>query len=182
MIFFAKFVSDLGIGWYKLSIIGQYVGNIIMERVNRRILYSLQKDSTLSVSEIGERVGLSTSACHRRIRQLEEEGVIEGYSATLSRTALGYSIEVFVEVTLSGQSEALLDQFEKAATECNDIIECHLMAGDADYLLRVAAENPESYEYLHRKVLASLPGVARLKSNLVLKSVKPYSGYPVKQI
>lgn len=152
-----------------------------MEKMNSRILSLLQKDSTLSVAEIGERVGLSTSACHRRIRQLEEEGIIESYSANLSRVVLGYSIEVFVEVTLSGQSEALLDQFEKAAAACHDIIECHLMAGDADYLLRVAAEDPEAYEYLHRKVLASLPGVARLKSNLVLKSVKPYSGYPIKQ-
>lgn len=151
-----------------------------MERMNSRILSLLQRDSTLSVAEIGERVGLSTSACHRRIRQLEDEGIIEGYSANLSKTALGYTIEVFVEVTLSGQSEALLDQFETAAAGCTDIIECHLMAGDADYLLRVAAEDPEAYEYLHRKVLASLPGVARLKSNLVLKSVKSYSGYPIK--
>lgn len=148
--------------------------------MNSRILSLLQKDSRLSVAEIGERVGLSTSACHRRIRQLEDEGVIEGYSANLSKVALGYAIEVFVEVTLSGQSEALLDQFEKEAADCHDIIECHLMAGDADYLLRVAAESPEAYEYLHRKVLASLPGVARLKSNFVLKSVKSYSGYPIK--
>jgi DNA-binding Lrp family transcriptional regulator len=111
---------------------------------------------------------------------MEEEGIIEGYSANLSRKALGYAIEVFVEVTLSGQSEALLDQFEKAAAECHDIIECHLMAGEADYLLRVAASTPEGYENLHRKVLTSLPGVARLKSNFVLKSVKAYSGYPIK--
>ena len=151
-----------------------------MERMNAHILSLLQCDSTLSVSEIGERVGLSTSACHRRIRQMEDEGIIEGYSATLSKSRLGYQLEVFVEVTLTGQSESLLDEFEQAARGCSEIIECYLMAGDADYLLRVAAENPEAYEMLHRKTLAGLPGVASLKSNLVLKSIKSYSGYPVK--
>ncbi len=150
-----------------------------MDRINIGILSLLQHDCTLSVADIGEKVGLSTSACHRRIRQLEDDGLIRSYSANLSREALGLRMEVFVEVTLDSQSEALLDGFEQAVRNCRDIIECHLMAGDADYLLRVAAADPHAYEKLHRKTLASLPGVARLKSNFVLKTVSEYSGYPL---
>lgn len=150
-----------------------------MDKMNMRILSLLQKDSTVSVADIGEKVGLSTSACHRRIRQMEDEGLIDGYSANLNRKALGFGMEVFVEVTLDSQSEALLDRFEEAVRNCPDIIECHLMAGEADYLLRVAAADPDAYQHLHRKTLASLPCVARLKSNFVLKTVSEHSGYPI---
>lgn len=149
------------------------------DTVDSRLLRELQRDSRLSVAELGNRVGLSPSACHRRIRQLEEAGIISGYAARLDARALGYTMEFFVEVALKAQSDRALDAFERAVETAPEILECHLMAGGTDYLLRIVARDAADFERIHRERLAKLPNVARLESHLAIRTVRPWRGYPV---
>lgn len=150
-----------------------------MDETDHRILTALQRDGRASAAEIGERVNLSLSAVHRRIKLLEEAGVIQRYAAVLDPKALGYSHDFFVEVALQSQSAETMEAFEKAVRASPDIVECHLMTGAFDYLIRIATRGPEDYERVHRHALSSLPGVQRMQSSLVLKTVRRWEGYPV---
>lgn len=145
---------------------------------DKKILRILQSDCRRSIADIGEAVGLSASACHRRIGILEEKGVIENYAARLSGEKLGFNMTFYVEVTLEGQSEKILSEFEKAATERPEVLECHLMTGAADYLIKVAAPNTKEYERLYKRVISALPHVTRIQSSLVMKTIKRWTGYP----
>ena len=149
------------------------------DRTDRRILSALQQDCRLSIAELAEKIPLSPSACHRRVKLLEEAGAIAAYEARLNPATLGYRLEVFVEISLSSQSEKVLDAFERAIKDCPEVLECHLMAGEADYLIRVAAADAAHYERIHRNRLSRLPDVTRMKSNFVLRTVRPWSGYYV---
>jgi DNA-binding Lrp family transcriptional regulator len=140
-------------------------------------LHDLQADGRATVAEIGEKIGLSASATHRRIKHLEETGVIERYSAVLNRKAIGYTTDFYVEIALQSQSEKVLEAFEMAVRRSPDIVECHLMTGAFDYLLRIATQGPEDYERVHRHALSGLPGVLRMQSSLVLRTVRPWEGY-----
>ena len=150
------------------------------DSLDTRILRELQRDCRLTVAELGARVGLSASACHRRVKQLEEKGVITGYAARRDARALGYTMEFFVEVSLKSQSDKALDAFECAVTASPEILECHLMAGGTDYLLRIVATDSADFERIHRERLARLPNVARLESHLAIRTVRAWNGYPVK--
>jgi Lrp/AsnC family transcriptional regulator, leucine-responsive regulatory protein len=110
---------------------------------------------------------------------LEERGVITGYAATLERKQLGLANEFFVEVSLTAQTEETFEKFEKAIQRVPEILECHLMSGQFDYLLRVVAIDAEDYERIHRSRLSRLPGIQRIQSSLALRTVKQWSGYPV---
>ena len=151
-----------------------------MDEIDRRILRELQRDCRLAVAELGQRVGLSASACHRRVKLLEDAGIIAGYVARLDRAALGYSLEFFVQVALNGQSEGALDAFERAIATTPEVLECHLMAGGTDYLLRVVATDIADFERLHRERLSRLPHVSRLESHLAIRAVRSLAGYPVR--
>jgi DNA-binding Lrp family transcriptional regulator len=146
--------------------------------VDRRLLSELQADSRLTVAELGERVGLSRSACHRRIKQHEASGVIAGYGARLDPRALGYGMEFFIEVALRSQAEKALDAFEAAVRAAPEILECHLMAGGTDYHLRIVARDAADFERIHRERLTRLPNVARLESKLAIRTVRQWRGYP----
>lgn len=148
-----------------------------MDKLDTKILIHLQTDGRASAGEIGDKVGLSVSATHRRIKHLEETGVIERYSAVLNRQSLGYTSDFYVEIALQSQSEELLDAFEAAVSRSPDIVECHLMTGGFDYLLRIATKGPEDYERVHRHALSALPGVMRMQSSLVLRTIRPWEGY-----
>lgn len=150
-----------------------------MNRDDKKILASLQRDARMPLSELAQQVGLSTSACHRRVRALEQAKIIEGYCARLNARALGLDVEVFVEISLNSQSQAALTAFEKAVFDFDQILECQLMSGQADYILRIAAESVGDYENIHRNCLSKLPGVAAMRSEFVLKHVKPRRGYPI---
>lgn len=151
-----------------------------IDRLDRRILRALQEDCRISIIDLAGRVGLSPSAAHRRVRLLEERGAISRYAAVLDRAALGLSMEFFIEISLVSQSSGAFDAFEKAVQEMDEILECHLMAGGIDYLLRVAAADIADFERIHRERLARLPGVARITSQPVLRSVRAWRGYPVR--
>lgn len=147
--------------------------------IDRKILRSIQQDSSLSMAELGEKVGLSASACHRRLKALEERGYVAGYRAALDRGKLGFSMQFFIELSLVSQSEPVLEAFEAAVRNIPEILECHLMAGQSDYILRVVCEDAASFERLHRELVAKLPGVARVHSNMSIREVKPLAGLPV---
>jgi len=150
-----------------------------IDAVDARILRALQQDSSRPVAELAARVGLSPSACHRRVKLLEQAGLIVGYAARLDRNALGLALEVLVEVRLTSPERGAMEAFEAAARDADDILECHLTSGRADYLLRVAARDMADFARIHRDCLARLPGVARIHPLFFLREVRAWSGYPV---
>jgi Lrp/AsnC family leucine-responsive transcriptional regulator len=150
-----------------------------LDRIDRSILHHLQADGRLSNAQLAERVALSPSACLRRLQRLEEQHIIQGYRAVLDAQAIGRPTTVFVEVTLSRQGSDALDAFERAVAACPDVLECHLMSGDFDYLLRVAVADLGDYERLHRQHLAALPHVARVRTAFAMRAVVPSRGFPL---
>lgn len=151
-----------------------------MDRSDIALLEALQDDSALSIADLAERVALSPSACHRRVKAMEQSGIITSYGARLDPKLLGLTVEVFVEITLNSQSREAMDRFERAVGDFNDILECHLMSGTADYLLRVAARDLGQYDAIHRDCLARLPGVSAMRSSFSLRRIKQMRGYPVR--
>ena len=152
-----------------------------LDSVDRAILDLLQEDGRLANVDLADAVNLSPSACLRRVRRLEEEGFINQYVALINPSHVGMGTNVFVEITLSSQAEDALDAFEIAVTKRPEIMSCHLMAGDFDYLLRVVIDDVADYEALHRTHLAQLPGVARLVSSFALRPVCDRTAYPLKE-
>ncbi len=125
----------------------------------------------MSNNDLADRVGLSPSATLRRVRRLEAEGVIERYVALLGPSAIGRGTTAFVEISLASQEEAVLDAFEAAIVGSPAVMACHLMAGDADYIVQVACADVADYERIHRTHLALLPGVTKIKSSFSLRTV-----------
>lgn len=142
-----------------------------MDAIDRNIIRSLQLDGRMSNAELAMTVGLSPSACLRRVQQLEERKVIRGYTALVADSSTGEAIVVIVQITLDRQTEEFLDRFEAAVRKYPEVRECYLMTGDADYFLRVEAQNAGDYETIHKDVLSRLPGVARIRSSFAIKSV-----------
>ncbi|MCG6859232.1 MAG: Lrp/AsnC family transcriptional regulator [Salaquimonas sp.] len=142
-----------------------------LDRTDRLILQALQEDARIPNIELSERVGLSPSACSRRLRQLEQSGVIEGYQAVISNKALGQTITALVHITLKGQSEEHLRKFESAVRTCPYIVACFLMSGESDYLIRVNARDMEHYEQIYKSWLSALPGVSRIQSSFAMRMV-----------
>lgn len=150
-----------------------------MERIEVRLLEALQRDSSQSIAQLAELVGMSPSACHRRIRQLEERGVITGYAAQIDPQRAGLKLQAFVAITLNSQSRELMDRFEAAVDDTAEILECHLVSGEADYQLRVAARDLEHFDQIHRERLARLPGVSTMHSSFAIRRIKRWQGYPI---
>jgi Lrp/AsnC family leucine-responsive transcriptional regulator len=150
-----------------------------LDATDRRILAVLQKQGRITNAELSERVNLSPSACHRRVQRLEAEGWIAGYVALVDARRLGRPTTVFVEITLQGQADELLEAFERAVQRVPDILECHLMAGTADYLLKVTAQDTEDFARIHRQHLARLPGVQQMHSSFALRTVFKTTALPV---
>lgn len=151
-----------------------------MDHVDRRILVALQEDCRQPIAELAEKVALSPSACHRRIKILEDSGILEGYVARLNGKKIGYLIEFIIEVSLASQSQAIMTEFEAAIKRVPEILECHLMTGQSDYILKVAAKSTSDYERIHRDCIAQLPGVSKIHSSLVLRTVRQWAGYDIK--
>lgn len=150
-----------------------------IDATDSRILTVLQKSGRISNADLAELVNLSPSACHRRVQRLEASGVIRNYVALLDPQVLGRPTVVFVEISLSGQADELLDAFEREVARIPDVLECHLMAGSADYLLKVIARDTEDFAQIHRKKLARLPGIAQMRSSFALRIVRQTTALPV---
>jgi Lrp/AsnC family leucine-responsive transcriptional regulator len=150
-----------------------------IDTTDARILGVLQKKGRISNADLSEKVGLSASACHRRVARLEHDGIIKDYVAMLDPRKVGRPTTVFVEITLSGQADEVLDAFEREVALIPDVLECHLMAGTADYLLKVVAQDTEDFARIHRRYLARLPGVAQMQSSFALRTVFKTTALPV---
>ena len=150
-----------------------------IDATDRRILTVLQREGRITNAELSARVNLSPSACHRRVQRLEAEGIIRGWVALLDTRRMGRPTTVFVEITLAGQSEEVLEAFERAVARIPDVLECHLMAGTADYLLKVLAEDTEDFARIHRRHLSRLPGVVQMQSSFALRTVVSTTAIPV---
>lgn len=143
-----------------------------MDRTDRKILDLLAADARLTGEQIGERIGLSPSAAHRRVKALEEAGAILGYRARLSRAARGNPSTVFVQVTLTDQRQATMLAFEAALARTEQVAEAYLMSGPSDYLVKVLVRDDDSYERIHREILSALPGVQRLVSQFTIRTLE----------
>ncbi|MDO6965726.1 Lrp/AsnC family transcriptional regulator [Rhizobium alvei] len=142
-----------------------------LDSMDMAILSVLRRQGRISNADLAERVGLSPSACSRRLDILEKSGVIEGYYARISHKALDYKMMVIVHISLSGQFAKTLTEFEAAVKRVPNVMVCYLMSGEYDYLLRVACKDLEDYERLHRDWLSALPHVVKIVSSFALREI-----------
>lgn len=140
--------------------------------IDRRILAALQADGRMTIQALADRVGLSASPCLRRIRQMEEAGIIAGYSATVDQKAVGLPVSVFVQIKLERQRAQELDAFGAAIARWPEVMECYLMTGQFDFLLRVVCADLAAYEQFLRSKLTQVAGVASIESSFSLGQVK----------
>ena len=150
-----------------------------LDRIDQSILAELQREGRLSNRDLAERVHLSESACLRRVRALEEARVIDRYTAVINQSKVGLPGNVFVSITLSRQEQADLAAFEEAVKRVPEVMECYLMTGQQDYLLRVVVSDPSDFERLHSQHLTRLPGVARVQSSFALRTVRKSAELPL---
>ncbi len=150
-----------------------------LDAIDRRILNALQRDGRLQNIELAKEVGLSPSPCLRRVRLLEEAGVIERYVAVLNPAKIGKGLSVFARVWLKGQDAVTVDSFTAAIEQLPEVVECHLMAGDCDFLLRVVAADLEDYRQFQIKHLTRLPSVQSVKTEVPMQKIKLTSALPI---
>ncbi len=151
---------------------------MLLDAFDHAILRALQHDGRMTNSALAEKVNLSESACLRRIRALEVEHFIEGYTAIVSQQKTGCPLNVFVSITLERQEQAHLRAFEEAVRKVPEVMECYLMSGDYDYLLRVVLADTADFERLHSQHLTRLPNVARVHSSFALRTVQKARALP----
>ncbi|MDW1858776.1 Lrp/AsnC family transcriptional regulator, partial [Vibrio sp. Vb0974] len=142
-----------------------------MDKIDRQLLHLIQKDATLTTAELADQVGLSASPCARRLKRLEQEGVISGYRAMISRGAVGIAMTVFVEVSLNNHQASSIDEFETAIVDMDEVISCHVVSGAYDYLLEVVSKDLPGYESFTRK-LQRLENVKDIHTHLAIRQVK----------
>ena len=150
-----------------------------LDDTDRRILRALQQDGRLPVVALAERIGLSPTPCQRRVRRLEEEGVIAGYAARLDPARVGLPLQAFVLVALSSHAEEVVDAFQKALSARPEVLAAYAMSGEMDYLLHILAADFEAYAEFAMKALLRMPGVKETKSSFVLTALKPPGAVPV---
>lgn len=142
-----------------------------LDEIDLRILQEMQADARLTNVELAERVGLSPSPCLRRLRRLERDGIIHGYMTFVDQTKVGLPVSVFVSVALKEQSEQALDEFEASVSALPEVMECYLMTGTSDYLLRVVTQDLAGYDRFLKQHLTRVPAIASIQSSFALKQV-----------
>lgn len=150
-----------------------------MDKTDRQILRELQRNARITNEELAERVNLSPSPCLRRVRKLESSGVLQGYSARVSQEACGLAMNVFVSVRLEKPDEHNIQAFEANVAELDEVVECYLMTGNRDYLLRVVAADLKDYERFIRERFSKVPGIASIESSFAFGHVKQNAGLPL---
>jgi Lrp/AsnC family transcriptional regulator, leucine-responsive regulatory protein len=143
-----------------------------LDAIDRRILQALQKDGRMQNIELAKEVGLSPSPCLRRVRLLEENGVIEGYTAIVNPAKVGFGMTVFARVELTGQDEDQVERFITEVSKLTQVVECHLMAGDCDFLLRIVAEDLGGVRRFQAEHLARIKGVRTIKTEIPMQHIK----------
>ncbi|MGI9386448.1 MAG: Lrp/AsnC family transcriptional regulator [Methyloligellaceae bacterium] len=154
--------------------------NINLDAIDRLLLSILQENGRLSVTELADKVGLTASPCLRRLKLLEQAGVIRGYAALVDQEKVGLPVSVFISIKLEKQREEALEKFESAIRDCPEVVECYLMTGSRDYLLRVVAEDLAAYERFLKQTLTRIEGVASIESSFALAQVKHANALPLR--
>ena len=150
-----------------------------LDRIDRRILRDLQDSGRMTNVDLAQRAEISAPPCLRRVRALEEAGVIRGYHAELNPTALGFNVTVFAQVGLSSQAEHDLKAFEDLVNSWPQVRECHMLAGETDFLLKIVAEDWDAYQKFLTTKLTTAPNVSHVKSALAIRTAKLLPGVPV---
>ena len=153
--------------------------NVELDAGDIRILRALQADGRLTNQDLADRVGMSTSPAWRRVRRLEQEGVIRGYQAVLDRRTLGLGVLAFVRVRIDSHSESEARRFEEEVLGLAEVIACHSIAGEADFLLQVVAANLDAYAEFSMNVIRRLTGIKEMHTMFALKEIKPPTGLPI---
>lgn len=150
-----------------------------LDKIDRRILHDLQDDGRITNVELAKRAGISAPPCLRRVRALEEAGFVTGYHADLDPRALGYNVTVFAHVGLKSQAESDLDAFEELVKSWPEVRECHMLAGETDFLLKVVAPDWEQYQNFLTSQLTAAANVSHVKSALSVRTSKQLPGVPI---
>jgi len=150
-----------------------------LDRIDRRILHDLQDKGRMTNVELAKRAGISAPPCLRRVRALEKAGLIKGYHAEVNAEALGFTVTVFAQVGLSSQAEADLRAFEQLVASYPEVRECHMLAGEADFLLRIVATDWDAYQRFLTSKLTPAPNVNHVKTALAIRSTKTEPGVPI---
>lgn len=143
-----------------------------LDEIDRRILNHLRRDGRLTASELGQRIGLSSSPCWARVKRLEESGVIEGYAALLNQAKVGLPDTVLIEVSLTHHDDDLIERFGRALSDMPEVLEAYLVTGDYDYLIKVAVDGASGYERFLREKLYRVPGIRQSRSLFALRCLK----------
>ncbi|KVE26446.1 AsnC family transcriptional regulator [Burkholderia singularis] len=150
-----------------------------LDAIDKRILRALQSDSNRTNAELAQHVGLSPTPCLRRVHLLEEQGVIDGYVALLNPVAVDLRFTAFVRITLERQDKATVERFAKEMEKAPEVLECHLMAGSYDYLLRVTAKDLDDYQRFQMETLTKIDGIRNVETEIPLKRIKQTTQLPI---
>ena len=158
------------------------VGKVKLDAVDRQILGDLQDDGRMTNVDLAKRAGISAPPCLRRVRVLEEEGIIRGYHADIDSESLGYTVQVFAFVGLTSQAEADLQQFEDMVSSWTQVRECHMLMGETDFLLKIVAHDWDDFQKFRTSRLTPAPNVSHVKTALSIRSAKNMPGVPIDEI
>ncbi len=150
-----------------------------MDQIDARIIRALQKDGRMTVIDLAEHVGLSATPCARRLDRLQRDGIITGYAAQVDPERLGFGVTIFVSVELEKQDRSAIDSFEKAIRRCDEVMECYLMTGSRDILLRVVAKDLTAFDAFLENRLMQIPGIRNLRSNFALRTMVKREALPL---
>lgn len=149
-----------------------------LDETDLSIIYELQREGRTANARLAEKLHISEASCWRRLKRLQESGIIEGYQAILNRRALGFGVLSFVQLSCSQHSEEVTKEFEDLILDCPHVMSCHNITGEADFLLQVVAKDLDDYSLFVDQVLRKIPGVTSIRSNLVLRELKSSSRLP----
>ena len=150
-----------------------------IDKTDAKILKQLQHDSRISNAQLSEKIGMSTSPCWRRVKQLEDTQVIKGYGVLLDRKKIGLGVMVFIRVSIDSHSEKEAKKFEEEVSALEHVVACYSIGGDADFLLQVVSPDLDTYAEFSMSIIRRLPGIKEMQSMFVLKELKPFLGYPI---
>ncbi len=150
-----------------------------LDDIDRRILHDLQEDGRITNVELANRCNISAPPCLRRVRQLEDAGIIKGYNAVIDPISMGYSVLIFAQVSLKSQNDVDLRDFEAAVKTWNEVRECYLMSGGTDYFLKIYAKDWDDYQSFHATILGRYPSVNQIRTFLVMRQSKNEPGIPI---
>ncbi|MEA4837017.1 MAG: Lrp/AsnC family transcriptional regulator [Rhodospirillaceae bacterium] len=150
-----------------------------LEPADLRILKALQQDGRLTNQSLAAEIGLSPSPCWRRVRQLEEDGIIQGYRADLDRRAIGLGVLAFIRVKIDSHNESEAEDFSQSVLALDEVVACFAIAGDADFLLQIVAADLDAYARFAMAVVRRLPRIKEMQTMFVLKEIKPFQGFPL---